>query len=324
MLIKHHVTIVGLGLEKVINSMITIYAHPSSLVLILNNNPFESLAIKKALEEAKDRNQEEASGSSDPQAQNLNDASTGIRNSIIIDPEYLKEVDADINAKDRANLYLRGGVLAVSSRILVVDLLNKVIPVEKIRGIIINHADRVSDTSPITFILRLFRQGNKLGFIRAFSDQPDSFVSNLERMMKALQVRMLTLWPRFQVNVRRDVEETGSVELIEIRVPFTAKMKAIQSGLIECLNQMLLELKRLHPYIDKDELKLEKAFSRAFDLILRSQLDGIWQNASSKTKNLVADLKTVRQLLEFLAQYDAVSFYGICFYCFLFYTYRQG
>ena len=281
----------GLGLEKIINSIITIYAQPSSLVLILNNNQFESLSMKKALEEAKLL------------------IST---KDLIINPDYFQEIDAEINAKDRASLYLKGGVLVVSSRILVVDMLNKVVPVDKIRGIIVNHAHNVSDTSPITFILRLFRQGNKVGFIRAFSDNPDYFCndsSKLERMMKALQVRFLALWPRFQLNIRKDIEDKGTIELIELRIPYSKKMKAIQNGLIECLNQMLLELKRLHPSIDKEELKLEKSFSRSFDLILRSQLDGIWQNASSKTKGLVSDLRTVRLLLDYVAQYDAVSFY---------------
>lgn len=67
--------------------------------------------------------------------------------------------------------------------------------------------------------------------------------------MKSLQVRVLNLWPRFQMNVRKNVEERGSIELIELRVPFSKRMKEIQSNLMDCLNQMLLELKRLHPSV---------------------------------------------------------------------------
>ena len=35
-----------------------------------------------------------------------------------------------------------GGIIAVTSRILVVDMLNKVVPLELITGIMVNHAHR--------------------------------------------------------------------------------------------------------------------------------------------------------------------------------------
>ncbi|KAJ3347367.1 hypothetical protein HDU91_006792 [Kappamyces sp. JEL0680] len=192
-------------------------------------------------------------------------------------------------------------------------MLNKVIPTDLVAGIMIHHADTVTDFSAITFILRLFRQGNKKGFIKAFSDQPEVFcneITKLERMMKILKVRSLHLWPRFQMTVRANLEEVGHVELIELRIPLTQKMKDIQASLMDCMNQMLLELKRMHPSIDTGELKLENSFVKSFDMLIRSQLEGIWQTASSKTKNLVGDLRFVRDLLRYLLQYDAVAFYS--------------
>ncbi len=65
--------------------------------------------------------------------------------------------------------------------------------------------------------------------------------------------------------------------MIELRVPLSSKMKAIQSGLMECLHQMLLELKRIHPNIDVDQLKLEHSFSKSFDFFIRTQLETVWQ-----------------------------------------------
>ena len=62
----------------------------------------------------------------------------------------------------RESLYLKGGVLFVTSRILVVDLLKKTCPVDKVAGLIVLHAERVTDESCETFILQLFRQDNKV------------------------------------------------------------------------------------------------------------------------------------------------------------------
>ena len=44
---------------------------------------------------------------------------------------------------DRDTLYLNGGVLFVTSRILVVDLLKKVCPVEKVSGVLVYNAHKL-------------------------------------------------------------------------------------------------------------------------------------------------------------------------------------
>lgn len=100
----------------------------------------------------------------------------------------------------RIQIYLKGGVLSITSRILIVDMLNKRIPVNMVTGILINHAHRITEVSPEAFILRLFRNDNQQGFIRAFSDEPESFAAGiwrLEKTMKVLYQRHVHLWPRF-------------------------------------------------------------------------------------------------------------------------------
>lgn len=53
---------------------------------------------------------------------------------------------------------------------------------------------------------------------------------------------------------------------------------------------------------------MEKALFKSFDVIIRRQLDPIWHRVSSKTKQLVGDLKTLRNLLGYLVSYDSVNF----------------
>jgi len=50
------------------------------------------------------------------------------------------------------------------------------------------------------FVVRLFREKNKKGFVKAFTDQPEhitSGLSPLKNIMKELQIRNVHIYPRF-------------------------------------------------------------------------------------------------------------------------------
>ena len=50
------------------------------------------------------------------------------------------------------------------------------------------------------FIVRLYREKNKEGFLKAFTDQPEhitSGLSPLKNIMKELQLRKVHLYPRY-------------------------------------------------------------------------------------------------------------------------------
>ena len=115
-----------------------------------------------------------------------------------------------------ANLYLQGGIISVTSRILVVDMLQGDIPTNLVTGMLILHAEKYVDTSvyifkltwvprvtPLVleaFIVRLFREKNKEGFVKAFTDQPEhitSGLSPLKNIMKELQIRNVHIYPRY-------------------------------------------------------------------------------------------------------------------------------
>lgn len=62
----------------------------------------------------------------------------------------------------REKVYLEGGINFVSTRILVVDLLKKRIPISHITGIIVLRAHTVLESCQEAFALRLYRQENKV------------------------------------------------------------------------------------------------------------------------------------------------------------------
>ena len=84
---------------------------------------------------------------------------------------------------DRTQTYERGGVLFMSSRLLVVDLLKKRLP-SNVSGVVVWSAERVSETSMEAFILRLFHEQHPDAFIKAFSENADSFISGFMKIEK--------------------------------------------------------------------------------------------------------------------------------------------
>lgn len=62
----------------------------------------------------------------------------------------------------REDAYLSGGVHFASTRVLVVDMLKNRIPIDKVTGIIVLRAHNVLESCQEAFVLRLYRQKNKV------------------------------------------------------------------------------------------------------------------------------------------------------------------
>ena len=144
----------------------------------------------------------------------------------------------------RTELYQTKACLFVTTRILVVDLLNSVVQPKQVAGLVVMNVHRVQDTSGEGFAARLFRSANQQGFIRGFSDnansvsggfakawppehyaagtglhgsEADSIDVQPEKMMKALFVRKLFLWPRWEAHVK-DVLDHQAIEVCRFAV----------------------------------------------------------------------------------------------------------
>lgn len=129
----------GLGLRKVLLAFLNIYSHNKNLVILLNTSQQEIESLKEELAII----QKSRNGQS-----------------------FLKIINNETPSSERHSIYINGGMLAITSRILVVDMLNKCIPTHLITGFLINHAHTITETSMEAFILRLFRQENKVFYIK--------------------------------------------------------------------------------------------------------------------------------------------------------------
>ncbi|NXF77556.1 XPF endonuclease, partial [Sclerurus mexicanus] len=224
-----------------------------------------------------------------------------------------RRVTNEIANNTRYEFYTQGGVIFATSRILVVDFLTDRIPANLITGILVYKAHRIIESCQEAFILRLYRQKNKQGFIKAFTDNAVAFNTgfcHVERVMKNLFVSKLYLWPRFHIAVNSFLEK-HKPEVVEIHVAMTPAMLAIQTSILDIMNACLRELKHYNPVLEVEDLSLENAIGKPFDKTIRHYLDPLWHQLGAKTKSLVQDLKILRTLLLYLTQYDCVTFLNL-------------
>jgi DNA excision repair protein ERCC-4 len=269
----------GLGLHIVLQRLVEANSGPEHLVLLLNTTKEDE---QQLLEQC---------------------AARGVVAPAIINNEC--------PAQERMELYLAGGVLAVTQRILVVDLLCERVPAALATGIVVANAHRVTEGGNLAFILRIFRQLNRTAFIKALSDDPPALTkgfAQVEKVMRWLRVRKLQLWPRFHVSVSACLDAMQPV-VEECSVSLSGKAKELQQALLRAVDECLTELKGGSSAVDVAHLTVENALFKSFDVIVRRQLDPVWHQISRRTKSLVADLRTLRQLLNFLVRHDCVSFF---------------
>ncbi|XP_038592075.1 DNA repair endonuclease XPF [Micropterus salmoides] len=272
----------GMGIDRILLQFMRVYSEQDSLVLLLNTTPPEQEYFTELLRV---------------------DGVTHLP----------RTVTSDVQSTERYNVYTGGGVLFVTSRILVVDFLTDRIPAHLISGILVYRAHKIIESCQEAFILRLFRQKNKTGFIKAFTDKATAFSSGfcqVERVMRNLFIKKLYLWPRFQASVNTALDR-HKPEVVELHVSLSPAMRAIQSSIMDIMSACLKELKRYNPTLEAEDLSLENTLGNAFDKTIRHYLDPLWHQLGAKTKALVQDLKVLRVLLLYLTQYDCVTFLNL-------------
>ncbi|KAK5148733.1 hypothetical protein LTR04_000580 [Oleoguttula sp. CCFEE 6159] len=278
----------GLGLLRIVTNLLHSYdAAGNNLVLLVGADDRENGWIGEALAE-------HAAISMSPKARGLSLVNTDL-----------------MSVGTREKMYARGGIFSITSRILIVDFLSSLLDPATVTGMVVLHAERVIATSLEAFIIRIYRQKNKVGFLKAFSDSPEPFTmgfSPLATMLRNLFLRTPSLYPRFHVTVAKSLEGRRKAEVIELEVPMTEGMTAIQAAVMECVEVSIGELKKANSGLEMDDWNLDSALHKNFDTIVRRQLDPVWHRTSFRTKQIVRDLTLLRSILHSVLAYDAVNF----------------
>jgi DNA excision repair protein ERCC-4 len=214
----------------------------------------------------------------------------------------LTKVDSEkLTASTRQRLYTETGLFSVTSQILIVDFLSGLIDVSKVTGIIVLHAEKATTKELEPFILRVYREKNKTGFLKAFSDVPEFFTygfSPLSTMLRNLFLRKAALYPRFQADVAKSIEGRKKAEVIELEVTMSESMRIIQNAVMECTEASISELKKLNSGLEMDDWNMDNALHQNFHRIVRRQLDPVWHRTTPRTKQIVNDLFTLYGILQ--------------------------
>ncbi|KAF2277620.1 DNA repair protein [Westerdykella ornata] len=278
----------GLGLLRIVTNLLHSYdAAGNNLILLIGADDRENVWIGEALAE-------HAAISMSPRARGLSLVNTDL-----------------MSVGTREKMYAQGGIFSITSRILIVDFLSGLLNPETVSGVVVLHAEKVIATSLEAFILRIYRQKNKAGFLKAFSDSPEPFTTGftpLTNMMKNLFLQKPALYPRFHVTVAKSLEGRKKAEVIELEVPMTDTMRDIQNAVLECVEASISELRKNNTGIEMEDWTLDSALHRNFDTIIRRQLDPVWHRTSFKTRQVVRDLTLLRTILHALLSYDSVDF----------------
>jgi DNA excision repair protein ERCC-4 len=278
----------GLGLVRVVTNLLHSYdAAGNNLILLVGADERENVWIGEALAE-------HAAVSNAPKVRGLTLVNTDL-----------------MGVPTREILYPQGGIFSITSRILIVDFLSGLLKPETVTGVLVLHAEKVVATSLEAFILRIYRQKNKAGFLKAFSDSPEPFTTGfapLSHMMKNLFLPKTALYPRYHVSVAKSLEGRKKAEVIELEVPMTEAMRDIQNAVLECVEASISELRKSNSGVEMEDWTLDSALHKNFDVIIRRQLDPVWHRTTFKTRQVVRDLTLLRTILHALLTYDAVDF----------------
>lgn len=149
----------GLGVERIFLNFLKLYSDSSHLVLVLNTHEAEEDYFIERLK------YETAAGSSLSIYGNSLDSKSSSQplDSSAISIQLPTRITTETHTvAERVETYLKGGCFFVTSRILVVDMLTDRVPIDLVSGILVYNAHKIIDSCQETFILRMFRQKNKV------------------------------------------------------------------------------------------------------------------------------------------------------------------
>lgn len=207
----------GLGLNGILKSLAHLYADPKLLVFLIAGESDDPL-----MELDEDKNSDFA----------------------IETASLINRIRPDHSIKDRSKIYGKGGVILLSARVFLMDLLHSRIPIPLITGVMIKDAHKVSEYGMEAFCLYLMRKQNEIAFIKAFSDNPEALIrgfSKAEKILKTLRISNLFLYPRFHVRINSELSHS-KIEIVEINSTLTQRMRMIQMSILGILESSISDI----------------------------------------------------------------------------------
>ena len=232
--------------------------------------------------------------------------------------DHYHSLTSDVSIKERRAVYLSGGLVSVTSRILVVDFLLDRIPSHLVAGIVVLDADEVAEKSIESFLLHLYREKNKEGFVKSFSTNPQAFAlsgsfSQLEKSLNWLKGEEVFLWPRFHASISAVLDQ-ASYEVEEQHILLGKDTMEVQFALMQLLDSTVSELRRtLGATEDESEICPMRALSHQFDSEVKQLIHIKYPAAIEdefKPFLLLKDIRQLRHFISALFNEDPIGFFS--------------
>lgn len=97
------------------------------------------------------------------------------------------------------------------------------------------------------------------------------------------------------------------MQLVEISLPLDPGAALVYEALAELIDGCIKELRKVER-LDTTDLTAARGLSASLDEAVRRQLAPVWHTVSPKTRQIVADLRTLRTLASFLQKFDPITF----------------
>jgi DNA excision repair protein ERCC-4 len=227
-------------------------------------------------------------------------------------------VNNEYNIAQREELYIRGGFLALTNRILIVDLLSKTLSIPTISGVIVNNSHNITEDSIETFILRLISSANAHAAIKAVSDNAAACVrggfNRLNKLLKCLHCNKLFLWPRFHLDIQSVLDNEMNntcANLYEYSQPLTAAQVSMQELLFELLELCSIQLKSDNSLHNINVSSVQALLSSNLQSNIKFHLQPQWHKVSNKTKQLLHDVEALKNCLKYLINYNCCAVYRL-------------
>lgn len=98
--------------------------------------------------------------------------------------------------------------------------------------------------------------------------------------------------------------------MIELHQLLSDNMKDIQNALITVVGACVSELRK-STAVELNDFSVEHLLFRPLDDVIQRQLNSVWHITPKKTKQLVYDLRTLRNFAQELVSQDAISFLNV-------------
>lgn len=240
-----------------------------------------------------------------------------LRESSIPETQIPAIITSEMKLTYRLLQYKQGGVIIITSRILIADLLKERIRENNISTIYIFNSDKLHYHCSEVFICSLLKEKNENIRIICLTDNSNiinSYSNNcsLYHICMNLNVDNVILYPRFEKKVVKCLEEHPT-EVIQFKQDMSDKMKKIESILIAIIDDCIKGIKLEKSIFISNEKELNFDRKNYLNNRFIKRLENIIEKEKLKLKynETMNYIKSIHRLLQYLITFDCVTFYEI-------------